>query len=76
MLRRLKAINPALLERLCCRLFFVVNKMDQAAESQGLDEEETRQYVAGLITRQLDCAGFTLHPDQVRGAGIAGAWSA
>ena len=64
-LARLKAINPALVARLSCRLFFAVNKMDQAGEGQGLDEEETKDYVAQLVTRQLDCPGFSLHPDQV-----------
>jgi hypothetical protein len=29
-LQRLRAINPSLLQRLCCRLFFVVNKVRAA----------------------------------------------
>jgi hypothetical protein len=39
--------------------------MDQASEGQGLDDQDTRAYVAQLVTRQLDWPGFTLHPDQV-----------
>lgn len=64
-LERLKSINPSLVARLCSRLFFAVNKMDQADESIGLDEEETREYVAEMVTRQLNCPDFRLHPDQV-----------
>lgn len=71
-LTRLKAINPALIQRLCSRLFFVVNKMDQAGEGQGLDEEQTQEYVAEVITKQLDCPGFSLHPDQVLRSSLAG----
>jgi len=40
-------------------------QMDQASEGQGLDDQDTRAYVAQLVTRQLDWPGFTLHPDQV-----------
>lgn len=39
--------------------------MDQADESCGLDDDETRQYVAEIITQQLNCPDFKLHPDQV-----------
>lgn len=42
-----------------------VNKMDQADESCGLDDEETRAYVAEIVTQQLNCPDFKLHPDQV-----------
>lgn len=66
-LERLKSINPSLVARLSSRLFFAVNKMDQADESIGLDEEETREYVAEMVTRQLNCPDFKLHPDQVGG---------
>jgi hypothetical protein len=43
-----------------------VNKMDQADESCGLDDEQTRAYVAEIVTQQLNCPDFKLHPDQVR----------
>jgi hypothetical protein len=65
-LARLRSINPALVQRLSTRLFFVVNKFDQAEEGQGLGAGDTRAYVAELVTRQMDCPGFSLHPDQVR----------
>jgi hypothetical protein len=64
-LGRLKTINPALVARLSSRLFFAVNKMDQADEGCGLDDEETQEYVAGMVTSQLNCPDFKLHPDQV-----------
>jgi GTPase Era involved in 16S rRNA processing len=64
-LERLKAINPGLVGRLSSRLFFAVNKIDQAEQSCGLGEDETREYVADLVTRQLNCPDFRLHPDQV-----------
>lgn len=65
-LGRLKSVNPGLVGRLCSRLFFAVNKMDQADEGPGLDDEQTRAYVAEVVTRQLNCPDFTLHPDQAR----------
>jgi hypothetical protein len=40
--------------------------MDQADESCGLNDEETRAYVAEIVTQQLNCPDFKLHPDQVR----------
>lgn len=65
-LGRLGALNPALLSRLCSRLFFVVNKFDQAAEGTGMGADDTRHYVATLITQSLlGVPGFKLHPDQV-----------
>jgi predicted GTPase len=64
-LERLKAINPGLVGRLSSRLFFAVNKIDQADQCSGLGEDETREYVAELVTRQLNCPDFRLHPDQV-----------
>jgi hypothetical protein len=39
--------------------------MDQADESCGLNDEETRAYVAEIVTQQLNCPDFKLHPDQV-----------
>jgi hypothetical protein len=39
--------------------------MDQADESCGLDDDETRAYVAEIVTQQLNCPDFKLHPDQV-----------
>lgn len=74
-LERLKAINPGLVGRLSSRLFFAVNKMDQADQCSGLGEDETREYVAELVTRQLNCPDFRLHPDQVR-AGAPETWQA
>lgn len=49
-----------------------VNKMDQADESCGLDDDETRAYVAEIVTQQLNCPDFKLHPDQVRTCLLAG----
>ena len=40
---------------------------DAAHDNEGLDPEETRTYVAELVTKQLECEGFSLHPDQVGG---------
>lgn len=42
-----------------------VNKKDKMHSSEGMDEEETREYVAGLITSQLQGEGFQLRPEQV-----------
>ncbi|GFR43890.1 hypothetical protein Agub_g5019, partial [Astrephomene gubernaculifera] len=55
--RRLRAVNPQLVERLSSRLFFVINKVDACETSEGLDPEEVRAYVADLVTRQLGAAG-------------------
>lgn len=67
MFKRLRAINPQLVKRLSTRLFFVVNKADQLAVSEGLNAQQTQQYVASLVTEQLGGldTGFFLHPDQV-----------
>ncbi len=64
-LARLKEINPALVQRLCSRLFFVVNKLDVRKKEVGLDEGATREYVAQLITQQMSMAEFQLQPEQV-----------
>ena len=66
-LARLRSLNPELARRLCTRLFFVVNKVDQAAAAGAgaLGPEETKEYVAREVTRQLALPGFSLHPDQV-----------
>ena len=64
-LQRLKEINPQLMARLSQRLFFVVNKADMIETSEGLDAEATKQYVAGLITDQMQDESFQLKPDQV-----------
>lgn len=48
-----------------CPFAPAVNKMDQADESCGLNDEETRAYVAEIVTQQLNCPDFKLHPDQV-----------
>lgn len=65
MLKKLKGINPALVKRLQSRLFFVVNKADVMYNCEGLQEEETKQYVADLVTSQLQHDGFQLSPEQV-----------
>ncbi|GAX72603.1 hypothetical protein CEUSTIGMA_g59.t1 [Chlamydomonas eustigma] len=65
MFQRLADINPQLVRRLAQRLFFVVNKMDALSTSEGLGPEETREYVADLVTRQLHLDGFRLAPEQV-----------
>ena len=65
-LQRLKEINPQLMARLSQRLFFVVNKADMIETSEGLDAEATKQYVADLITHQMQDESFQLKPDQVR----------
>lgn len=57
-------INPQLVKRLSQRLFFVVNKADVMHSAEGMDETETKEYVAGLITRTLQQEGFQLEPDQ------------
>jgi len=62
---RLKQINPGLLRRLSLRLRFVVNKIDTIRGAEGLDEEETKVYVANLVTQQLSGEGFQLLPEQV-----------
>jgi hypothetical protein len=59
-------INPQLVARLSQRLFFVVNKVDLMATSEGLAAAEIRDYVAQLVTAQLaSCEGFRLAPEQV-----------
>ena len=64
-LQRLKEINPQLMARLSQRLFFVVNKADMIETSEGLDAESTKQYVAQLITAQMQDTNFQLRPEQV-----------
>lgn len=64
-LRRLKEINPQLMGRLSQRLFFVVNKADMIETSEGMDAAATKQYVAGLLTQQMQVEGFQLQPHQV-----------
>lgn len=65
MLQRLNELNPALIRRLCHRLFFVVNKMDMAETTEGMGEVETRSYVAALVSQQLGVPGFELEPEQI-----------
>ena len=65
-LRRLKEINPQLMGRLAQRLFFVVNKADMIETSEGMNAAATTQYVASLITQQMQIEGFQLKPEQVR----------
>ncbi|EFN57538.1 hypothetical protein CHLNCDRAFT_143157 [Chlorella variabilis] len=54
MLQRLHELNPGVVRRLCHRCFFVVNKLDLAESSEGMGGEETREYVAALVTSQLN----------------------
>lgn len=58
-------VNPQLVARLSQRLFFVVNKVDLMHTTEGLKDEEVREYVADLVTSQLLVEGFRLSPDQV-----------
>lgn len=55
-----------LLRRLSLRLRFVVNKIDSIGVTDGMDEDETRVYVADLVTEQLSGDGFRLLPEQVQ----------
>ena len=64
LLCKIREANPALVQRLAQRLFFVVNKVDQMYENDGLQEQELREYVAGLITSQLNTEAFQLKPEQ------------
>lgn len=66
-LQRLKEINPQLIARLSQRLFFVVNKADMIETSEGMDADDTKQYVADLVTGQMQDERFQLKPDQVCG---------
>ena len=71
-LRRLQEINPQLMGRLAQRLFFVVNKADMIETSEGMDAAATKQYVASLITQQMQVEGFQLKPEQV---GLGTQWT-
>ena len=51
----LSLLHPALPS--CC--------ITQAESSEGMGEEETRAYVAHLVSQQLGVPGFHLDPDQV-----------
>ena len=64
LLTKLKEANPQLVQRLAQRLFFVVNKIDSMHSNVGLQEEELCEYVADLITKQMNCAEFQLKPEQ------------
>jgi GTPase SAR1 family protein len=59
---RLAALRPELLRRLSDRLFFAVNKID-LENSKGLSQDETRQYVAEILTAQVP--GLTIEPGRV-----------
>ena len=65
LLSKLAKSNPQLVMRLAQRLFFVVNKMDVMHTSEGLEEDELRDYVAELVTKQMNFASFQLRPEQV-----------
>jgi len=62
MFQRLKEINPQLLNRLSNRLFFLVNKKDVL---QDMSDEDVCEYVAELVTSQMENPGFQLDPSQV-----------
>lgn len=64
-LAKLKDANPQLVHRLAQRLFFVVNKIDNMQTAKGLQEEELCDYVADVITKQMNSEAFQLRPDQV-----------
>ena len=64
LLAKLKEANPQLVRRLAERLFFVVNKIDSMHSNAGLQEEELCEYVADLITKQMNCPEFQLKPEQ------------
>lgn len=66
MMGKLKASNPQLLQRLAQRMFVVVNKCDQVHMTEGQGQEETREYVAQIISNAVDTPGFRLLPEQVR----------
>lgn len=61
MLQDIQKINPALVERMSQRMFFVVNKFDVASTGQGLNEMETKEYVFNLLRD----AGFKMRREQV-----------
>lgn len=65
LLTKLADSNPQLIQRLAQRLFFVVNKIDEMHVTEGLEEDELREYVADLVTRQMNIPSFQLRPDQV-----------
>lgn len=65
LLATLKEVNPVLTQRLSKRLFFVVNKIDCMHSSVGLKEDELCEYVADLITKQMNSPAFQLGPEQV-----------
>ena len=59
---RLSSMRPELLKQCSERLFFVVNKIDQQ-DSYGLSPEETRKYVADLLSKQV--GGLNVPPERV-----------
>lgn len=59
---RLASMRPELLKQWRERLFFVVNKIDLRNRS-GLSQDETREYVATLLSKQLN--GLTVPPERV-----------
>lgn len=42
-------------------------QVDTMSTSEGQGAEETREYVADLVSRQLNLEGFRLQPEQVWG---------
>jgi hypothetical protein len=69
MMIKLKASNPQLLQRLAQRMFVVVNKCDQMHMTEGQGQQETREYVAKILSEAVDTPGFCLLPEQVRRLG-------
>ena len=59
---RLSSMRPELLKRFSERLFFIVNKID-LQNSRGLSQEKTQQYVADLLSKQVN--GLQVSPERV-----------
>ena len=59
---RFSSMRPELLKQCSERVFFVVNKIDSQDRS-GLSQEETRRYVADLLSKQV--SGLTAPPERV-----------
>jgi len=46
-------------------------QVDASLVSEGQDADATREYVAELVTQQMQCEGFQLMPEQVPGCACA-----
>lgn len=54
-------------DRLCPYPCPMPMQVDTMSTSEGQGAEETREYVADLVSRQLNLEGFRLQPEQVWG---------